>query len=295
MTSLDIEIQSILQFGFDYVRSHIDELDHIFAHLNESHLFTAYGDKEILRIKQWIQDNDVPIVLPWSLNAAKAPQISVHISSAQEDVENAFLADHSGDYERTPIDPRLIVPTFVPASINTVGDEITVPEGVDLSLARPGHIIIDGKQPEGEMYQIVQIYGDTVKFLLTTDSLPFEKREAKITSFINEEIRKRGESYFRESIDIGIHGHGDQNTVLWLYSIVKWILLRFKPEIEKRCMDLSTFSASDFRKDNQFLGENIYSRWIRFTARTRVFWREDPLDQLDTIVTTVEVQEDGDC
>lgn len=295
MTSLDIEVQAILQYGFDYLREHIDELDYIFAHLKEDHLNTQYGDKEISRIKQWIQENDIPIVLPWALNAAKAPQISVHVSSAQEDVENAFLGDHTGSYVRTPVDPREIVSEFVPVSLNTAGDEIVVPEGVDLTLTRPAHVIVDGKQPTGEMYEILEIRGDTIQFLLTGDSAAFDKRKAKVVSFINEEVRKRGESYFREACDIGIHGHGDQNTVLWLYSIIKWILLRFKPEIEKRCMDLSTFSASDFRKDNVFLGENIFSRWIRFTARTRVHWKEDPLPQIDTIVANVEVPEDGDC
>ena len=292
MTNLDLELQSIIQLGFDTIREDPTLLDKIFAHLNEPHLATKFGDKEIDKIKQWIDENDVPVVLAWALQAAKAPQISIHLSQSQEDVENAFIGDHSG-FTREGQIQRTIIEEFVPLSLDVPNNTITVPSTTDLTLARPAHILVDGKQPVGEQYEIVDIRGNEIEFNLL--GAAFEPRKAKIVSFINEKVLRRGEAYFRENIDIGLHGHGDQNTVLWMYSIVRWTLLRFRPELENRCMDISTFAASDFKKDNQYLGENIFTRWIRFTARTRVTWDEDPQPQIDTIIATVEVPEDGEC
>jgi hypothetical protein len=289
--SMDVETQSILQYGWDYVRANLHVLDDIFGNFKESHLQNVWGDKEINKIKTWIEENDIPIVLAWGLQAQAAPQISVHLSQVPEDVGNAFMSDWGG-IEEEIVDARTIVDTFVPESYAITTTTITVPATSDLTLARPGHILKDAK---GEDYMIEYIVGQEVTIMVTADSAAPDMSKATIKSFITTTRYKRGEAYFKENIDIGIHGHGDQNTVLWMYYIVVWILLRFKQELEKRCMDLSTFSASDFNKNNQYLGENIYSRWVRFTARTRVSWKEDVLPQIDTIVATVRVDEDGDC
>jgi len=294
MYSMDVEVQSILQYGWDYIRAHQEILDEIFAYFKEEHLQNVYGDKELEKIKTWISENDIPIVLAWGLQAQMAPQISVHLSQSAEDVANAFMSDWGGIDEET-IEARVIVETFVPEDSEELDDgniTLTVPSTSDLTLARPGHILRDAK---GEDYLIQDIFGQEVTIVITSDSAEPELSKATITSFITTDKFKRGEAYFKENIDIGIHGHGDQNTVLWMYYIVMWILLRMKPEMERRCMDISTFSASDFNKNNQYLGENIFSRWIRFSARTRVTWKDDELPQVDTIVATVRTPEDDDC
>lgn len=282
IASFDVEIQAILRFGFDYIIAHPDVIDDIFANFKEGHMWKMYGDKEIQKIKKWITENEIPVVLSWSLNPQRIPCVSVHIASSSEDTTNSFLGDHGGIVE-TPKDPRTIIPEFVPLEYDVVNSVITVPDSIDLSLVRPAHIVYDGNN---EPYMITEVQGHSITIQLEGPAVTPNKFTVK--SFIETTRVKRGETYVQEAVDIGIHGHSDQNTVLWLYYMILWISLRFKPEIEKRCMDLSTFSASDFKRDSQYLGENIFSRWMRVTARTRVSWTEDPYPEIDTLVANVE-------
>lgn len=286
MYSLDLEVQNLLRFGLDYIRAHPEVLDEIFANFKKDHLKVIYGDKEIDKIKAWINTNNIPVFLAWGLDAQRVPCLSVHLKEAIEDQRRAFFSDHGGLISQ-PKEARTIIPEFVPDGFDSETGEIDVPDGISLDCVRPGHIICDGKKEE---YLITQMTPDG--FIVDQSGAPVDSSKVTIKSFIKEEIKKVGHSYFTESVDIGIHGHSDKDTVLWMYYITAWILLRFKAEIEKRCMDLSTFSASDFKRDNQYLGENIFTRWIRLTARTQQTWFEDPLPQVDTLVANVYVEEE---
>lgn len=282
IASFDVEIQAILRFGFDYIVAHPEVIDDIFANFKEGHLWKLYGDKEIQKIKQWVTENEIPVVLSWSLNPQRIPCVSVHIASSAEDTSNAFLGDHAEVVEKQH-PARVIIPEFVPDAYDVANSVITVPKSIDLSLVRPAHIIVDGNN---EPYMITEIQGQQITIQLEGPAVTPNKFTVK--SFITASRVKRGETYIQEGVDVGIHGHSDQNTVLWLYYMILWISLRFKPEIEKRCMDLSTFSASDFKRDSQYLGDNIFSRWMRVTARTRVSWTEDPYPEIDTLVANVD-------
>lgn len=290
ISSLDLEIQAILRYGWDYIRAHPEVLNDIFANLNSEHFKRIYGDKEIARIRQWILENEIPIVNAWTLNPTRVPCMSVHIAQTQEDVKNAFMGDH-GALETHPIAPRVIVPEFVPDSFDPTTGTVLVPSTVDLdaALVRPAHILHDAKD---EQYLIIEIVPGG--FRIDTTGEPPDMSKVTIKSFIDEGIRKRGASYLQEQVDIGIHGHADSNTVMWMYYCTVWILLRFKSVIMQRCLDLTTFTASDFKRDSQYLGENIFSRWMRISARTQCTWYEDDLPQIDTIVANVEVDTDID-
>ncbi len=289
ITSFDVEVYAIIQYGLDYIRSNLDVLDKIFDNFNSEHLKNLYGKKEIERIKTFIKDNNIPVKLAWNLTPQDIPCYSLHLAQAVEDVPHAFLHDYAGENKYDKAQPRIINSEFVPSSYDTDKGTLIVPDIVDLSLTRPGHILVDAKK---EKYLITNITDKKIEIQLEGNEPDMSK--VHIESFITQTRKKRGEAYFNEQIDIGIHAHGDKNTVLWLYYILVWILLRFKPEIERRCMDLTTFSASDFRRDNQFLGENIFSRWVRLSARTRVSWEEEPYPEIDTVVATVSYDDNSD-
>lgn len=72
-------------------------------------------------------------------------------------------------------------------------------------------------------------------------------------------------------VDIGIHANRAGDHVLWLYYIVSHILYRQKLVAERLGLKLHTFSASDYNKDAQKMGENIWTRWVRFRCTTENF------------------------
>jgi hypothetical protein len=175
----------------------------------------------------------------------------------------------------------------VPLSFDSATEVLVVPDTIDLSLVRPAHILVDAKDEE---YLITEVSGQTITIVLEGGAPDTSK--VKITSFIKTQKIRQGQSYVEEQIDIGIHGHAEQNTVLWMYYMVIWICLRFKQELEHRGIDLSTWSATDFKRDSQYLGENIFSRWMRVTARTLVTWKDETYTSLDTLVDIVEVEDE---
>ena len=84
-----------------------------------------------------------------------------------------------------------------------------------------------------------------------------------------------GTGVFTVMVDIGIHATKASDHVLWLYYIVSYVLFKHKPMAERLGLKLHTFSASDYNKDAGKMGENIWTRWVRFRCTTENFWNAD--------------------
>ena len=69
-----------------------------------------------------------------------------------------------------------------------------------------------------------------------------------------------------DNIQIGIHSIQTPDLVKYLYYLVVYILSAFKPDLEKKGMNLGTFRATDLSRLNEFMPENMYSRFINFTV-----------------------------
>jgi hypothetical protein len=96
-----------------------------------------------------------------------------------------------------------------------------------------------------------------------------------------------GTGVFTVMVDIGIHANKGGDHVLWMYYILSYILFRHKSMAFRFGMKLSTFSASDYSKNAQNMGENVWTRWIRFRCTTENFWNmtpdAEPVDAVNTV------------
>jgi hypothetical protein len=71
-----------------------------------------------------------------------------------------------------------------------------------------------------------------------------------------------------DNMQIGIHSTITPDMVKYLYYLIVYILTVFKPEMEKRGLQLGTFRATDLSRMNEFLPENMYSRFVNFSVFT---------------------------
>lgn len=71
-----------------------------------------------------------------------------------------------------------------------------------------------------------------------------------------------------DSMHIGIHAINTPDLVKYIYYLVVYVLSAFKPELEARGLQLGTFRATDVSRLNDYLPENMYSRFINFTVFT---------------------------
>jgi hypothetical protein len=98
-------------------------------------------------------------------------------------------------------------------------------------------------------------------------------------NFNNEE--ETGTGVFTVMIDIGIHANKGGDHVLWMYYIVSYILFKHKDMAFRLGLKLGTFSASDYSKNAELMGNNIWTRWVRFRCTTQNFWGADPFTEVD--------------
>lgn len=86
---------------------------------------------------------------------------------------------------------------------------------------------------------------------------------------MNDEIVGRteiGYAAISDNIQIGIHAIGTPDLVKYLYYLVVYVLSAFKPEMENRGLQLGTFRATDLSRMNEYMPENLYSRFVNFTV-----------------------------
>ena len=77
-----------------------------------------------------------------------------------------------------------------------------------------------------------------------------------------------GEIPIQDNLIIGIHAPISPDLAKYLYYLVIHILMVFKEDLIEKGMLLSTFNATDVTLLNQYLPENIYSRFVTFSVVT---------------------------
>jgi hypothetical protein len=89
-----------------------------------------------------------------------------------------------------------------------------------------------------------------------------------------------GYSPITENILIGLHGGGTPDLPKYLYMLVAYILNAYKYDLEDRGVYLGTFSMTDLSRLNDYLPENVYSRFMTFTATSNAKWKKGSLPPL---------------
>lgn len=89
-------------------------------------------------------------------------------------------------------------------------------------------------------------------------------------------------------LDIGIHASSSKDHVLWMYYILNYLLYKEKPLMRKLGLQLTTFSASEYNKDSQYMAENIWSRWIRFKCIVQNFLDDDDYSSIDEVDAQIQ-------
>jgi hypothetical protein len=69
-----------------------------------------------------------------------------------------------------------------------------------------------------------------------------------------------------DNVHIGIHVINTPDLAKYLYYIVVYILNAYKPQLEARGLQLSTFRATDISRLNEYLPENMFSRFVNFSC-----------------------------
>ena len=97
-----------------------------------------------------------------------------------------------------------------------------------------------------------------------------------------------------DNMHIGIHASETPDLVKYLYYLVIYLLSAFKSDLQDRGLQLTTFRATDLSRLNEYLPNNVYSRFINFQTFTVAPYKRENLPILDTILgltVNLETQE----
>lgn len=107
------------------------------------------------------------------------------------------------------------------------------------------------------------------------------------------DVAETGTAAFSVMLDIGCHANRGGDHVLWLYYILAYTLFKYKPSLVRLGLEMGTFSASDYSKDAEKMGNNIWTRWVRYRCTTQNDWAAEELIEPEVNVS-VKVGRIGD-
>jgi len=276
----DIIIKTAIELILEDMRKNPWLIEDCFASLLENPLLKErYGMGEIERAKEFILNNKVSVFLKERIDKQHFPCVTIAIGSSEEASDLATLGDLSTEVQE--LDPekigkpiRYIVPPFNVISYDKDTGIVEIPEDiVEYRYISQGMIAIDPNTGNGV---IVQEKAGENGFRITPGlDLPGSKLGIIPQYQLYRARRERAMS--RETYHIGCHSHGDPSTLIYLFSVVKYGLYRYREALlEREGFQVSRIAATDIIQNSAFDIENIFSRFITLSGIVEECWIKVP-------------------
>lgn len=278
----DVIIRSALTAAIADLRANPWLLNYVLASLPQDTLtWKEYGENSVQQAKQWFLRTNIPVKIVPVLNELIVPCITISLVSSSEVTQESTIGDvHSDAFEQTSTPWPALTTPFTPTSYNQSTGIMVIPVLPDDIYMAPGMYVVD---KVGRPHEILEV--------LTSTSLKIQPgtvadfRDATLKSGRSGLVTSIESSSFRESYRIGVHVGGDPAPLVWLHSIVTFILLRYKEALlEARGFERSTHSSSDFQRDVQFESELVFSRYLELTGYVRQYWPKAVASPIDAVV-----------
>jgi hypothetical protein len=285
----DLILQSAIVESLSRIIADPDEIDYIFQSLNQDKLTAkAYGQEQIDRFKEWFLSQDVPVSPSFRIDETVMPIISFGLNSSDETQET--LGDtHYVTHENTRADFPPLAGPFDPVDYAPSSGIMTLPDSVG-ALAQPGMSIRDHN---GRKHAVVDTLDDNVISLTPGTVADFHG------SFLNagpKLITSIESTFMREIYSIGVHVQGEAFYLIALHSILIYALQKFKEELlEARGFEVSTITNTEFRRNNEFGNEVVFSRWLNISGLVKHVWAKKVFRKIETVnvVPTISMVDVG--
>ncbi|HLD91708.1 MAG TPA: hypothetical protein VI911_11975 [Patescibacteria group bacterium] len=276
----DLIVKTAIELAIEDMRKNPWLIEDIFSSLIENpFLKEKYGLAEINRAKEFILNNKIPVYLKGRIDKEEFPCITLSIGSSEEMDSLATLGDLSDevvDLLPSNINKsiRFIVPPFNIVSYDKDNGIVEVPESIEeYRYIGAGMILVDPNTGEG--FTVLDKAGTNGLQIAAGSDLKSSKMGIIPQYQLYRARRERIIS--KESYNIGCHAHGDPSSLIFLYSVVKYGLLRYRESLlERENFQLSSISCTDMVPNEAFGVENVFSRYIVLRGQTEESWIKGP-------------------
>ncbi len=280
----DLLIRFAVIEGFKELRANQWLLDAVMAGIKfDDQTKKNYGQKEIDALKKWFLKTDIPVILYGSLVPVEAPAITIALQASDEG-ENTLGDVHYKPQEDVPDGswPDLS-PVFTPV-FDVSSGTITMPVSVTTDIY-PGMVIVDS---QGVAHPILDV--DSARVFTIEAGTSFDFSSATIRAGSPAFLQTLESAAFRESYQLGCTVAGEPFQLVFLHSLLVFTLLRGREDLlEGRGFEKSTFSSSDFAKNEYFNVENAWTRYVTITGTVRQCWPKRRYQKLTGVSSRIRV------
>lgn len=275
----DIRIKTMIELGLEDISKNPWLLNDVLGDtVANQYLRERYG-KQIESCKQWLKNNRINITLSEQQgDKMDFPAISIEIGASNEKLEMKHMGDLSTQKIRLiPNEINKPMPYVIkPASgsYNPISGAWTFTDTISILGVSPGMVLVDPVNSIG--YVIQSITQDNQVNLEKNLVIPASNLGV-IPEYQFYEARI-GHAFMQEPYKISCHGN-DQQTLLWLHSIVVYSLLRYRQVLlEKDGYAESVISSGKMypNPDYSDAGQVIWSRDVNITGQVENRWIMQP-------------------
>lgn len=276
----DIIFKTCVELILEDMRKNPWLIEDVFSSLIENPLLNKkYGMAEVNRAKEFILNNKIPVYLKGRVDKQEFPCVTISIGPSNEADELATLGDLSTEIEELYPEEinqaiKYIIPPFDVVSYDKTTGIVEIPDSVeDYTYISEGMVAVDPKTGNGLIIQGKA--GENGFQVIAGSELPGNKLGIVPRYQLYRARRERAIS--KEQYNIGCHSHGDPSTLIFLFSVVKYGLFRYRQSLlEHENFQLSSLSVTDMIKNDSFDVENVYSRFITLRGQVEEYWIKAP-------------------
>ena len=283
----DLIIRSAINKAFEDMRQNPWLLDYVMLGLaSDSLTVKEFGIKQIHEARNWFLKTNINVYHGLGISEPNFPCVTINLQDSRETEKTL------GDVHYTPkekfenSDTSLtnpFQPTLVSRDLTAGTSLLEIPEEVATGIYLfPGMIVKDSVggswviQSTPNYNQIV-IKNDNQELRLNSMTIHLG---GDAPWLVNLESVQMSETYV-----LGLHVQGPPLYLIVLYSVMVFVLERYKQSlIEARGFNETSFSVSDFNRNNQMSMESTFSRYITITGTVRQYWPKDVNPSIQGVV-----------
>ena len=278
----DLVLQKALEIGLKDLRDNPNQLNYVFAWLLfDDKTADSYGQKERENAINWFLKTNIPVLADVRLAEDTFPSVSYSIMS-DEQVEETLADLNYETQQSVPAAWEPLTPRFSP-TYDSVTGLVTISSNIsNLIPITTDLILVTGQGRSYPIYSVV----DNGFFI-----------EPGLTVNLANSVLKNGKGRlstgvescnFKQVLRIGCHAIGDPRYAIYLHSIVKYSLLRYRRTLlEGRGFERSTISSGPIYRNESIPVENLFTRYITLIGFVRDFWASVQAERILETTTRV--------
>jgi hypothetical protein len=264
----DIIVRTAIVAGLADLRENPKLLNYVFSSLPKDGLtFRTYGEEQVELAKKWFLSQDIPVFMNTRVDESKVPCITIAQSASAE--SEAVLGDVHYQTTELDYDESPIVYGGPYSPLNYVRDTGALVMNSSFTLdVFPGQYVRDAN---GGSHLILDVIDNSI-FVAPNLNVPFEGMY--VTSAPQKKTVSLESVEFRETYEIGCHALGEPAYLTYLYSILLFILLRYKENLlEARGLTRTSVSAGPVMVNASFqASQPVFTRMVTLTGFVHQYW-----------------------